>query len=112
MQNSTGGVNQKCIEASANETWKCLSIQYAEPFTISSLFALNSIYDSWQLANILQLPCKPPDCDARYMEAVEEYGKVRLILFYAVPYSYYYLLTDIFEDSSWSHVTPVARLLL
>ena len=80
MQNSTGGVNQKCIEAysSTNETWKCLSIQYAEPFTSSQLFALNSIYDSWQLANILQLPCKPPDCDPKYMEAVEEYGKVKI----------------------------------
>ena len=79
MQNSTGGVNQKCIEqySSTNETWKCLLIQDAEPFTSSRLFALNSIYDSWQLANILQLPCKPPDCDPRYMEAVEEYGKVR-----------------------------------
>ena len=79
MQNSTGGVNQKCIEAysSTNETWKCLSIPYAEPFTTTRLFALNSIYDSWQLANILQIPCKPPDCDSRYMEAVENYGKVR-----------------------------------
>lgn len=80
MQNSTGGVNSKCIEAYSptNEAWKCLSIQYAEPFTSSRLFALNSIYDSWQLANILQLPCHPPDCDARYMEALEEYGKVKI----------------------------------
>ena len=83
MQNSTGGVNQKCIEAYSptNETWKCLSIPYAEPFTSTRLFALNSIYDSWQLANILQIPCKPPDCDSRYMEAVENYGKVRFSVY-------------------------------
>ena len=139
MQNSTGGVNQKCIEAysSTNETWKCLSIQYAEPFTSTRLFALNSIYDSWQLANILQIPCKPPDCDPRYMEAVENYGKVRfsavmilimhciiasmfflhlLCTFLGINYWTYYAQNwcniGIFEDSGWSHVKWVSRLLL
>ena len=78
MQNCGGGVNQACIKAMTpkNETWKCFMAQYTEPFITSALFGLNSIYDSWQLANILQIPCRPPDCSPEYMKDFENYRKV------------------------------------
>ena len=78
MQNVSGGANQKCVAAFApkDEAWKCISSSYAETYTSSLLFGLNSIYDSWQLANILQIPCKPPDCSPQYMKYFEMYGKV------------------------------------
>jgi len=37
-------------------------IQYSYPFIKSPIFVLNSQYDTWQLANILQLGCLPPRC--------------------------------------------------
>ena len=83
MQNCGEGVNQACIKAMTpkNETWKCFMAQYTEPFITSPLFGLNSIYDSWQLANILQIPCKPPDCSPEYMKDFENYRKVRKNIF-------------------------------
>ena len=78
MQNCSDGVNQDCIKAMTpmNETWKCFMAQYTEPFISSLLFGLNSMYDSWQLANILQIPCHPPSCSDQYMKAFESYRGV------------------------------------
>ena len=80
MQNCSDGVNQDCIKdmSSNNETWKCFMAQYTEPYISSPLFGLNSIYDSWQLANILQLPCSPPKCTGEYMKDFENYREVSL----------------------------------
>ena len=79
MQNCGEGVNQACIKAMTpkNETWKCFMAQYTEPFITSPLFGLNSIYDSWQLANILQIPCHPPSCPDQYMKDFENYRQVK-----------------------------------
>ena len=79
MQNCSGGVNQACIKAMApkNETWKCFMAQYTEPFITSPLFGLNSIYDSWQLSQILQIPCTPPNCTDEYMKDFENYRQVK-----------------------------------
>eukprot|EP00729_Bicosta_minor_P000484 gene484-29709_t len=44
MWNSSTGVNDACITANGEgEEWKCIFAQYA--------------YDSWQMGNILKLPC-------------------------------------------------------
>lgn len=78
MQNCSGGVNQACIKANADnkEEWKCFFAQYTEPHISSHFFGLNSQYDTWQLGNILQLPCTPPKCTSDMMKAFENFGKV------------------------------------
>ncbi len=78
MQNCVGGVNQDCVKAysASNEEWKCFFPQYTEPYIKNKLFGLNSQYDTWQLGNILQLPCNPPKCTADQMKLFENFGKV------------------------------------
>lgn len=51
--NSSGGVNQKCIEFYPLEKWKCFFAEYTIPFINTSIFMLQSKYDSWQLGEIL-----------------------------------------------------------
>jgi len=81
MQNSTMGANQDCIAyyTSKGETWRCLSPQYSYPFIKSPIFVLNSQYDTWQLANILQLGCLPPRCSESQMKFFENFRNVRLV---------------------------------
>ena len=78
MQNCVGGVNQDCVKdyTAKGEDWRCFFPQYTEPYIKSKLFALNSQYDTWQLGNILQLPCNPPKCTAEQMKLLENFGKV------------------------------------
>ena len=85
MQNCSEGVNQACIKAMTpkNETWKCFMAQYTEPFITSPLFGLNSIYDSWQLSQILQIPCIPPNCTDEYMKDFENYRQVKIHLWHS-----------------------------
>ena len=40
------------------------------------MFSLNSIFDTWQLENILQLDCLPPNCSEEQMNQLENYGQV------------------------------------
>ena len=85
MQNCTGGVNQDCVKAYApqGEDWRCFFPQYTEPHIKSKLFGLNSQYDTWQLGNILQLPCRPPNCNESQMKLLEGYGKVLIDQLYS-----------------------------
>jgi hypothetical protein len=74
MQNSTGGVNQNCIAANSDTTqWQCMAAQYTYPHISSKIFALNSMYDTWQLQNILQIKCIPPKCTPQEMEHLEKF---------------------------------------
>lgn len=73
MQNCSSGVNQMCVEANGGEEWRCFFPQYTEPHIKSALFGLNSLYDSWQLLNILQLGCFPLNCPPEKMKAFEKY---------------------------------------
>lgn len=112
MQNTSRGMNKNCLSAysSSDEGWKCISPTYAEPYTTSSLFALNSIYDSWQLANILELPCKPPSCSPTYMEDIVKYGEVSkesLVTYIVTPRA----LVQRLHDSSNQAQTWLTRLL-
>ena len=82
MQNSTGSLNPGCVEAysAQDEVWKCLFTQYSERFIKSRLFGLNSQFDTWQLANVLQLGCLPPQCSDNQMKLLENYGQVNSVI--------------------------------
>ena len=78
MQHCAGGVNQDCVKdySSKGEEWRCFFPQYTEPYIKSKLFGFNSQYDTWQLGNILQLPCTPPNCSGDQMKMLEYFGQV------------------------------------
>lgn len=77
MQNCTGGLNQDCVRAYSpqGEEWRCFFAQYSEVYIKSRLFGLNSQFDTWQLANVLELNCLPPNCSDDQMKLLENYGK-------------------------------------
>eukprot|EP00041_Stephanoeca_diplocostata_P014326 m.259386 g.259386 ORF g.259386 m.259386 type:complete len:333 (+) comp19662_c0_seq12:37-1035(+) len=56
MQNSSGGVNAKCLQAmggpAAPEAWKCIFANYSYAHTESPIFVINSAVDSWQMGNV------------------------------------------------------------
>ena len=52
-------------------------LQYSYPYIKTPIFAYNSAYDTWQLANILQLNCLPPKCSEEQMKQLEDYGQVK-----------------------------------
>lgn len=79
--NSSGGTNQACVAhyRPSGEEWRCIFAEYVAPFITSELFAMQNLYDSWQMANILRVGCsgynKPlDDCNAAQMAAVQAYG--------------------------------------
>jgi hypothetical protein len=55
--NSSGGTNQACIAhyEPLGTPEKCIFAQYVAPFIQSDLFIMQNLYDSFQLANILQV---------------------------------------------------------
>ncbi|XP_065888301.1 uncharacterized protein [Dysidea avara] len=77
MQNASGGMNQDCIAANSktNEEWKCGSVQFSYQYIKSPIFTYNSAFDTWQLANILELGCLPPKCSEEQMKQLEHYGQ-------------------------------------
>ena len=53
MQNSTGGVNAKCIASLPEaEQWRCIFANYSYAHVESPIFPLNSAIDAWQMGNI------------------------------------------------------------
>ena len=58
LHNSSSGLNHACIRAQNRKLkWRCFFPQYSLPFVSSSLFLVNSLYDSWQLAFPSGVPC-------------------------------------------------------
>lgn len=56
-----------------------LSPQYTFPFIKTPMFQLNSLYDTWQIPNILQVACDFPDgCPIEQKLAVLGYRQVRM----------------------------------
>jgi hypothetical protein len=49
-----------CMAAHADAPWRCMMAEYTFPFISTPLHMIQSSYDSWQLDNVLQLPCYPP----------------------------------------------------
>ena len=65
-QNSTAGVPAACLAAyPAAEAWRCFMAQFAAPFIQTPLFALQPMYDAYQVgaelgrsdAPVSDLPC-------------------------------------------------------
>ena len=50
-----------CVAAHAasNDTWKCFFAEENLPYITTPLFATQDMVDSWQMSNILKLPCNP-----------------------------------------------------
>ena len=76
------GVNDACISANAAEPWRCIFAQYTLPHIKTPFFVAEGAYDSWQLGNLLQLPCRTcaedgkADCcgNSTFTAAFLEYG--------------------------------------
>ena len=52
LSNSTAGIATRCAAANVGQEWRCIFAEYAFPFVETPLFALESLYDSWQIPNI------------------------------------------------------------
>jgi hypothetical protein len=75
-------VNAACLAAhSGADAWKCFFAEYTLPFITTPFFATQDLVDSWQLANILRLPCMPydPKCtDPAVLAATQAYRQSML----------------------------------
>lgn len=76
-QNVTPSVNAACVAAyPAANAWQCFMAQYVAPHLATPAFFAQDLNDSWQLANILQLPCHayaPGSCNATEVGWVHGY---------------------------------------
>lgn len=65
------------MAAYKDEMVKCFFAEYLHPFIKVSLFAIQSLYDSWCLPNILGIICANgnslKNCNARDRSYVEDY---------------------------------------
>ena len=52
LSNSSAGISTRCAAANAGQEWRCIFAEYAFQFVQTPLFALESLYDSWQIPNI------------------------------------------------------------
>jgi len=54
MQNVTAGLNQECVEQTPLQLrWRCFFAEHTYPHIHTPLFVINSMYDSWQLGNVV-----------------------------------------------------------
>ena len=61
-------MDQKCIAAHSGEEWRCMFAAYSAEHLVTSVFALQSVYDSWQVGNELAGDVTP--------ESVNQYGSI------------------------------------
>lgn len=77
MQNvSRGTVNSACVDANRDAPHRCMFAPYTYPHIRTPILVLNSIYDSWQLGNILNLPCTskgPRSCNVQEIQDANGY---------------------------------------
>ena len=114
--NSTGSgnVNQRCLQAYPNETWKCFLPQYFAVMIITPYIILNSGYDIFQVVADLQLGCVPstngqsiggyPSCNAEQLTIMQAYH-VSILEALVSPLSV--PSTGAFIDSCFVHETNV-----
>ena len=95
--NCKEGVNKKCIEfyEKTGEEWKCFFAEYTVNFIESPIFALQPIYDSWQIDNIL---------GTRDPILVNDYAKIVLETMDNVFFQFE--RNSGFVDSCYHHVGP------
>ena len=86
LANASASLNAQCVAqrgaeaqteaAAGSPAWDCLFPANFARFIRSNIFAVQSQYDSWQLANILQLPCSMPKgtCNASMAAAFQHYS--------------------------------------
>jgi len=48
-----------CISAHPSDTWRCFFSEANLPYITTPLFVTQDLVDSWQMSNVLQLPCNP-----------------------------------------------------
>lgn len=58
LHNSSTRLNRVCLGAQKpDEGWRCLFPQFSLPYVTSQIFLLNSLYDTWQIAYLSDVPC-------------------------------------------------------
>ena len=70
-----------CLDQHAAAPWNCLFAPEVFPFIKTPLFAVQALYDTWQLYNIYDLPCTPmaiphsslPVCNQTMMNVFHHY---------------------------------------
>jgi uncharacterized protein YuzB (UPF0349 family) len=76
MQNATF-VNDECLRSNGKLPWKCFFAQYTLPHIKTPLFLINPLVDSWQMGNIIRLPCLGQDnltnCSSEELAAVTNF---------------------------------------
>ena len=71
-----------CVAAHAasNDTWRCFFAEAQLPYITSPLFVTQDTVDSWQMVNILALPCNPglppsnpKGCNDTYIAVMDDF---------------------------------------
>jgi hypothetical protein len=70
----------RCADRNPGAVWRCFFASHLYPVLRTPVFVTNSLYDSWQLGNILYLPCTfsttgPGNCSNAELAAIEQYGQ-------------------------------------
>ncbi|CAK9004260.1 Pectin acetylesterase 5 [Durusdinium trenchii] len=52
IQNATAGIDSKCVAKHTNEEWKCMFAEHAAEHIQTPVFAMQSVYDSWQVGHV------------------------------------------------------------
>lgn len=76
LHDCTDGVPQECVKKmSGKDLWKCIFPQYFLRFVKSRLFVVNSLYDSWQLSHIWEIPCAstPYKCSKKEVKLIKKF---------------------------------------
>jgi len=73
-----GSVNDACLAAHepTGDAWRCFMAQYTLPYVVTPFFMTQDLVDTWQMANIYQLPCQPWEagsCNATALGWMEAY---------------------------------------
>lgn len=115
LSNASAGVHPACLTHyhSSGDDWKCMFPLYETPFIQSPLFLTQSQYDSWQLGNILRLPCDPAksgSCSGKELDQFQAFKQSMLeglhdagVLTAAAPASSGRLHRSIFSDACIAH---------
>jgi hypothetical protein len=83
MQNSTGGLNDKCIasySAKPSDAWRCIFANESYAHSTTHMFPLQSALDSWQMGNIWEgdKPCAKGDfktCTSEEISSLNGYER-------------------------------------
>lgn len=109
LHNSSTGLNWACLRAQHSDSkWRCFFPEYSIPYTKSSIFVVNPLYDSWQIAYLYNVPCilKPDNCTAKELSRIMDFRKKTLHSLQVVLNSNE---TGLFADSCFTHSQTVVN---